>query len=75
MTAFSSLPLSENMLANLDSLAYTEMTPIQTQSLPLILAGKDVIAKARTGSGKTAAFGIGLLNPLKSRDLGQQKID
>jgi len=61
------------MLANLDSLAYTEMTPIQTQSLPLILAGKDAIAKAR--SGKTAAFGIGLLNPLKSRDLGQHKID
>jgi ATP-independent RNA helicase DbpA len=50
------------MLKNLASLGYAEMTPIQAHSLPLILAGKDVIAKAKTGSGKTAAFGIGLLS-------------
>jgi ATP-independent RNA helicase DbpA len=49
------------MLKNLSSLGYLEMTPIQAHTLPLILAGKDVIAKAKTGSGKTAAFGIGLL--------------
>lgn len=73
-TAFSSLPLSENMLANLESLSYTEMTPIQAQSLPIILAGQDVIAKARTGSGKTAAFGIGLLTPLNPRYFGCQAI-
>ncbi len=41
------------------------MTPIQAHTLPLILAGKDVIAKAKTGSGKTAAFGIGLLTHLE----------
>ena len=52
------------MLKNLASLGYAEMTPIQAHSLPLILAGKDVIAKAKTGSGKTAAFGIGLLSHL-----------
>src|SRR5690606_30074118 len=44
-----------------DSLGYTAMTPVQAASLPLILAGRDVIAQAKTGSGKTAAFGLGLL--------------
>jgi len=64
-TAFSALHLKTPMLKNLASLGYTEMTPIQAHSLPLILAGKDVIAKAKTGSGKTAAFGIGLLSRLE----------
>ncbi|HEX7762850.1 MAG TPA: DEAD/DEAH box helicase, partial [Cellvibrio sp.] len=63
-TAFSNLPLSADMLANLESLGYSEMTPIQAQSLPLVLGGRDVIAKAKTGSGKTAAFGIALLEKL-----------
>jgi ATP-independent RNA helicase DbpA len=63
-TAFSSLPLNKPMLQNLASLDYKEMTPIQAQSLPPILAGTDVIAQAKTGSGKTAAFGIGLLSRL-----------
>jgi ATP-independent RNA helicase DbpA len=52
------------MLATLDALGYHTMTPIQAQSLPTILAGKDLIAQAKTGSGKTAAFGIGLLHEL-----------
>ena len=63
-TAFATLPLKSPLLQNLDSLGYSEMTPIQAQSLPLILAGTDVIAQAKTGSGKTAAFGIGLLERL-----------
>ena len=63
-SVFSSLPLSPEFLANLDSLGYTEMTPIQAQSLPVIFDGKDVKAQAKTGSGKTAAFGIGLLNKI-----------
>jgi ATP-independent RNA helicase DbpA len=63
--AFSSLHLKAPLLKNLVSLGYVEMTPIQAHSLPLILAGKDVIAKAKTGSGKTAAFGIGLLTHLE----------
>src|SRR5512140_1179642 len=64
-TAFSALHLKSPMLKNLDSLGYAGMTPIQAHTLPLILAGKDVIAKAKTGSGKTAAFGIGLLTRLE----------
>ena len=73
-TAFSSLPLSAAMLANLESLGYTEMTPIQAQSLPVMLKGMDLIAQAKTGSGKTAAFGIGLLNPLNPRYFGCQAL-
>ena len=70
--SFSSLPLSKAQLANLTSLGYHSMTPIQAQSLPAILQGKDVIAKAKTGSGKTAAFGLGLLNKLNPRSFGVQ---
>ncbi|NVN98592.1 MAG: ATP-dependent RNA helicase DbpA [Geobacteraceae bacterium] len=63
--SFSSLHLKAPMVKNLASLGYAEMTPVQAHSLPPILAGKDVIAKAKTGSGKTAAFGIGLLTRLE----------
>jgi ATP-independent RNA helicase DbpA len=63
-TAFNTLPIKTPLLENLVSLGYSAMTPIQAQSLPLILAGTDVIAQAKTGSGKTAAFGIGLLERL-----------
>ncbi|MGE6195515.1 ATP-dependent RNA helicase DbpA [Aeromonas media] len=61
---FSSLNLSPALQENLTSLGYLQMTPIQTQSLPLVLEGKDLIAKAKTGSGKTAAFALGLLSRL-----------
>ena len=62
--AFSALPLSPETLANLDQLGYTEMTAIQAASLPLALAGKDLIAQASTGSGKTAAFGLPVVEKL-----------
>ncbi|WP_245609301.1 ATP-dependent RNA helicase DbpA [Vibrio sp. NH-UV-68] len=52
------------MLETLDSLGYTEMTPIQQQALPMVLQGKDVIGQGKTGSGKTAAFSLGLLSNL-----------
>ncbi len=63
-TDFTSLNLQPGLLENLASLNYQEMTPIQAQSLPPILAGKDVIGQGKTGSGKTAAFGLGLLHKL-----------
>lgn len=52
------------MLENLQSLGFEHMTPIQAQSLPLVLEGRDLIAQAKTGSGKTAAFGLGVLQKL-----------
>jgi len=63
--AFSSLNLHKDLLKNLSSLGYQEMTPIQAQSLPEMLVGKDVIAQGKTGSGKTAAFGLALLEKLQ----------
>ena len=60
--SFSSLALQDVLLNNLASLGYDGMTPIQAQSLPIMLNGEDVIAEAKTGSGKTAAFGLALLN-------------
>lgn len=62
--SFSSLALRDALLSNLASLGYHSMTPIQLQSLPMMLSGSDVIAQAKTGSGKTAAFGLSLLNTL-----------
>ncbi|MGD9858718.1 MAG: ATP-dependent RNA helicase DbpA [Marinobacterium sp.] len=61
---FSVLPLRAELLDNLASLDYHLMTPIQHESLPVILDGKDLIAQGRTGSGKTAAFGLGVLQQL-----------
>lgn len=62
--SFSSLTLPAEQLSNLNELGYTEMTPVQAAALPAILNGQDVRAKAKTGSGKTAAFGIGLLDKI-----------
>ena len=71
---FASLPISPQQLEALQGLGYASMTPVQAQSLPLILSGKDVIIQAKTGSGKTAAFGIGLLNHLNPRFFGVQAL-
>jgi ATP-independent RNA helicase DbpA len=73
-TAFSSLPLTPEVLANIESLDYQVMTPIQAQGLPAILEGKDLLAQARTGSGKTAAFAIGLLHKLETRIYNTQAL-
>ena len=73
-TAFSSQKLHPDLLKNLSSLGYTEMTPIQAQSLPSILEGKDVIAQGKTGSGKTAAFALGLLNKLNVKQFRVQTL-
>ena len=71
---FSVLGLNTALVDNLASLGYTEMTPIQAQALPPILANKDVIAKAKTGSGKTATFALGLLNKLEVKHFRVQTL-
>ncbi|MGG5571688.1 ATP-dependent RNA helicase DbpA [Vibrio diazotrophicus] len=63
-TSFSALDLKPELLSNLDTIGFTKMTPIQAQSLPAILKGQDVIGQGKTGSGKTAAFGLGVLQNL-----------
>ncbi|MFT5661552.1 MAG: ATP-independent RNA helicase DbpA [Sulfurimonas sp.] len=73
-TKFNTLSLSSDMTDNLDRIGYTDMTPVQSETLPLILDGKDVIAQAKTGSGKTAAFGIGLLHKLKVKKFRVQAL-
>ena len=61
---FARLALNPALVENLASLGYQEMTPIQAQALPHVLEHKDIIARAKTGSGKTATFALGLLNKL-----------
>jgi len=73
-TAFSSLPLTPALLANIQSLDYQAMTPIQAQSLPAVLKGKDLLAQAKTGSGKTAAFAIGILHKLEPQTYRTQAL-
>ncbi|MEZ9554259.1 ATP-dependent RNA helicase DbpA [Vibrio splendidus] len=71
---FSSIALKPELLNTLDSLGYTEMTPIQALSLPTILDGKDVIGQGKTGSGKTAAFGLGVLQNLRVKRFRVQSL-
>lgn len=68
-TNFKALNLSQDILENLDSLYYHTMTPIQEKGLPFILEGRDFIGQANTGSGKTAAFALGILSKL---DMGNR---
>jgi ATP-independent RNA helicase DbpA len=73
-TRFECLALNPATLANLQQLGYLEMTPIQAASLPAALAGKDLIAQAETGSGKTAAFALALLERLNPRRFAVQAL-
>lgn len=72
--SFASLSLHPDLLANLSTLGYEEMTAIQAQSLPPILAGKDIIGQGKTGSGKTAAFSLGLLQNLQVKRFRVQSL-
>lgn len=74
MTAFNTLPLKPALLASVETLGYSEMTPIQAQSLPAMLEGRDVLAQAQTGSGKTAAFGLSLLQSLNVETIRLQAL-
>src|SRR5437588_12682814 len=58
MTAFADLGLSESTLQALQDVGYEQPSPIQEQAIPPLLGGGDIIGQAQTGSGKTAAFGL-----------------
>ena len=68
---FQSLPLSADLLAVIAELGFTSLTPIQAASIPVLLEGKDLIGQSKTGSGKTAAFALPMLQNLdpERRDL------
>jgi ATP-independent RNA helicase DbpA len=74
MNEFSALPLSAELRKALAASDFGAMTPVQQQSLPAILAGRDVIVQAPTGSGKTVAFGLGLLQRLEPTLLRAQAL-
>ena len=57
-TSFAELGLNEQILAGVDALGFTTPTPVQAQAIPIVLEGRDIVASAQTGTGKTAAFGL-----------------
>lgn len=74
ITDFSALGLRPELLQAVAGQGFTEMTPVQSATLPLLLAGRDVIAQAQTGSGKTAAFALGLLSVLDPSRIAVQAL-
>lgn len=74
LMSFENLSLGADVVSHLNHIGYMEMTAIQSESLPHILAGKDVLAKSKTGSGKTAAFGLGVLKNIHVEDMYPQAL-
>lgn len=72
VTAFSQLNLKDTILSALADLGYETPTPIQSQTIPLLMQGKDILAQAQTGTGKTAAFALPLLNNLDLQQMRPQ---
>src|SRR3954449_1762752 len=68
MATFAELGLSEPLLDALQHLGYEKPTPIQEEAIPGLLEGRDIIGQAQTGTGKTAAFGLPLLQYIDTRD-------
>ena len=64
LTSFNELGLSEKIVASVTQLGYTTPTPIQAKAIPLLLEGRDLIGLAQTGTGKTAAFGLPIIEML-----------
>ena len=71
MTAFADLGLSKDALLAVEKLGYDQPTPVQEQAIPLVLEGRDLIAAAKTGTGKTAAFSLPALDGLGHAKGGQ----
>lgn len=73
MTNFNSLSLHESLIQNLAAIGYDHPTPIQQQSIPLILDGHDLLGIAQTGTGKTAAFSLPILHHLLTKSIGSKR--
>ena len=71
--SFSTLSLSPEILQVISELGYTEMTPVQAQSIPALLMGRDFIGQSKTGSGKTAAFTLPILQKLSEKKIDLQR--
>ncbi|EKB54852.1 MULTISPECIES: DEAD/DEAH box helicase [Facklamia] len=71
---FTDLNLKNELLTSLDELGFEEPTPIQQQGIPIALSGKDLIGQAQTGTGKTAAFGLPLLNKIDPKNTNVQAL-
>lgn len=74
MTLFSELGLDRTSLKSIEKMGFEEASPIQAQTIPLALEGKDIIGQAQTGTGKTAAFGIPLMEKIDIHDENIQGI-
>src|ERR671910_3658359 len=74
MTKFADLGLTESTLAALAHLGYERPTPIQEQAIPPLLEGRDVIGQAQTGTGKTAAFGLPMVDYVDPDDPDTQAL-
>ena len=72
---FSELPLNDSVLDALDAMRFEECTPIQEKSIPVILEGRDLIAVAQTGTGKTAAYLLPVLNRLSEEEHPEDAIN
>src|SRR5580693_920887 len=72
--SFSELGLSESTLQALRDVGYESPSPIQEQAIPALLAGRDVIGQAQTGTGKTAAFGLPIMEYIDSSEQSVQAL-
>src|SRR5262245_15542139 len=66
--SFTATGLSEALASPLARLGYAQPTPVQSQAIPIVLGGRDLVARARTGTGKTAAFGLPMIDRLLVRN-------
>jgi ATP-dependent RNA helicase DeaD len=73
-TKFDVLDLNPNILRAVEEMGFEEMSPIQAKAIPVLLEGKDVIGQAQTGTGKTAAFGIPLLQRVNPKERHLQAV-
>ena len=72
ITSYKDSNIDEEILRGIQEMGFTDMTPIQAMTIPVLLAGKDIIGQAQTGTGKTAAFGIPMIQKIDQNEAGIQ---